>query len=105
MRAYTALGLALALTSTAQADKLVLFAGADDKPDASEASKAKLVQPFGVDFSPEGRIVYIVEMAKGERLRGITEKGTITTLAGRFGEKGFTGNDGSGIDARFNGMH
>jgi DNA-binding beta-propeller fold protein YncE len=105
VRPFVALGLLLALTTAAQADKLVLFAGGDGKPDDPEAAKARLVQPFGVDFASHGSTIYLVEMAKGERLRGVTEKGTIITLAGKFGEKGFAGNGGSGLNARFNGMH
>jgi DNA-binding beta-propeller fold protein YncE len=93
-----------ALAHFARADKLVLVAGGGEGGDGSEATKAKLIQPFGVDFGPNGG-VYIVEMAKGERLRGVTVKGELITLAGKVGEKGFAGNGGFGIDATFNGMH
>jgi len=41
---------------------------------------------------------------KGERLRAVTPKGTIVTIAGT-GEKGFAGNGGWGMKATFNGMH
>ena len=37
-----------------RADKLVLVAGGGDGPDGSPAAEAKLVQPFGVDFGPDG---------------------------------------------------
>ncbi len=63
----------IALAQTSRADKLVLFAGGDGKQDDREATKAKLVQPFGVDFAADGSI-YIVEMAKGERLRAVDER-------------------------------
>jgi streptogramin lyase len=104
MRSLLASLLLLLAFSTARADKLVLVAGGGEGGDGAEATKAKLIQPFGVDFGPNGG-VFIVEMAKGERLRGVTVKGELITLAGKAGEKGFGGNDGSGIDARFNGMH
>ena len=57
-----------------------------------------------MDFAADGSI-YMVEMAKGERLRVVTEEGFIDTAAGKFGEKGFAGNGGGGSLATFNGMH
>ena len=105
MRPLATLGLLLTLTAAAQADKIVLFAGGDGKPDAPEAAKVRLVQPFGVDFATDGSTIYIVEMAKGERLLGVTKDGTMLTFAGKFGESGSSGNGGRGLDARFNGMH
>ncbi|HJZ57935.1 MAG TPA: hypothetical protein VKE74_23460 [Gemmataceae bacterium] len=97
--------LALLLVATAaRADKLVLVAGGGDGPDGSPALRAKLVQPFGVDFGPDGT-TYIVEMAKGERLRAINSKGELITLAGTAGEKGHTGDGGPALKATFNGMH
>jgi DNA-binding beta-propeller fold protein YncE len=96
----------LALVPLARADKLVLVAGGGDRGDGNEAAKAKLIQPFGVDFLPDGTIL-IVEMVKGERLRAIGGDGKIRTLAGKEGVKG---NDGDGLSATegkttFNGMH
>lgn len=98
------LGALLAFTTAARADKLVLVAGGGDGPDGSPAAKAKLVQPFGVDFAPDGT-TYIVEMAGGERLRAINAKGELVTLAGLAGEKGYSGDGGPGRKATFNGMH
>ena len=96
--------LFLAVTATAaQADKLVLVAGGGDGGDGSEAKKAKLIQPFGVDFAPSGQ-VYIVEMVKGECLRTIAD-GKLFTLAGTEGQKGNSGDGGPGASAKFNGMH
>lgn len=88
--------------STARADKLVLVAGGGDGADGTEATKAKLVQPFGVDFVLDS--IMIVEMAKGERLRAIDAKGIMATVAGT-GEKGNTGDGGDARKATFNGMH
>jgi sugar lactone lactonase YvrE len=62
----------------------------------------KLTTPFGVDFGPDGTI-YVVEMAKGERLRKI-DGDRIVTLAGTK-EKGNAGDGEKGLIATFNGMH
>ena len=96
--------LLLLSASAGRADKLVLVAGGGDGPDGTEAPKAKLIQPFGVDFThpPDSRI-FIVEMAKGERLRAISWKGELLTLAGTEGKKG--NDDGDSAKATFNGMH
>jgi DNA-binding beta-propeller fold protein YncE len=101
LRALFALFL---LCPVARADKIVLVAGGGDGPDGGPADGAKLVQPFGVDFGPDGK-TYIVEMAKGERLRAITPDGKLITLAGTLGEKGNAGDGGPGAKATFNGMH
>lgn len=87
--------LLFALSAPASAaDKLVLVAG---------DGKAKLIQPFGVDFAESGE-VYIVEMAKGERLRAVGGD-WIITVAGTEGKKGSDGDGGTGAKATFNGMH
>lgn len=99
-----ALAVLLFAVASARADRLVLVAGGGKAPDGSPAAKAKLVQPFGVAFGPDGT-TYIVEMAKGERLRSINAKGELVTLAGTLNQKGFTGNGGPGSKATFNGMH
>jgi DNA-binding beta-propeller fold protein YncE len=103
MRALVVAVLLLAVATAARGDKLVLVAGGGDGADGP-AAKAKLTQPFGVDFGPDGRI-YLVEMVKGERLRAIDSAGTIITLAGTFGMKGNAGDNGPGAKATFNGMH
>jgi DNA-binding beta-propeller fold protein YncE len=87
----------------ARADKLVHVAGGDG-PDNSPAVQARLVQPFGVDFGPDGTI-YIVEMAGGERLRAIDAKGNLVTVAGSLKTRGYGGDGGPALAATFNGMH
>ncbi len=62
----------------------------------------KLVTPFGVDFGAENSL-YLVEMAKGERLRRIDD-GKVITIAGSK-DKGNTGDGEKGLLAKFNGMH
>jgi DNA-binding beta-propeller fold protein YncE len=93
----------LLAASAARADKLVLVAGGGDGPDGSPATTAKLIQPFGVDFGPDGT-TYIVEMAKGERLRAVNAKGELVSLAGT-GRRGYSGDGGPAREATFNGMH
>lgn len=100
--AFVAVLLVLS-ASGARADKLVLVAGGGDGADDTEATKAKLIQPFGVDFY--GPSVLIVEMAKGERLRGIHRAGHLVTVTGTEGKKGNDGDGGPADKATFNGMH
>ncbi len=83
--------------------KVVLVAGGGDGGDGTPAEKAKVVQPFAVDFAADGSILF-VEMNGGERLRKIALDGTISTLAGT-GKKGIPGDDGPADKATFNGMH
>jgi DNA-binding beta-propeller fold protein YncE len=96
---YALLLVALS-ASAARADRLVLVAGGGDGGDGAEATKAKLIQPFGVDFAEDA--VVFVEMAKGERLRRI-RNGRVFTIMGVEGKKGNTG-DGGG-EVTFNGPH
>ena len=96
MKRLVTLGLLMLFCPAARADKLVLVAGGGE-PDA------RLIQPFGVDFHPDG--IVLVEMAKGERLRMIDAKGKLMTLAGKEGVKGNEGDGQRGSEARFNGMH
>lgn len=103
MHRIVTLLLLLVCAAAARADKLVLVAGGGEGGDRTEAAKAKLIQPFGVDFLND--TVVIVEMAKGERVRIIGPKGELITVAGKEGEKGDAGDGNSGPQARFNGMH
>lgn len=95
--------LILFAAGAARADKLVHVAGGDG-PDNSSALQAGLIQPFGVDFGPNGTI-YIVEMQGGERLRAIDAKGNLVTLAGSLKVRGYSGDGGPAREATFNGMH
>jgi hypothetical protein len=82
----------------AGADKLVPVAGGD----ITLATKAELSTPFGADFL--GDRILIVEMAGGERLRTIDDKGRLVTIAGKEGEKGAGGAGRSGDEVLFNGL-
>ena len=103
MRLLFSLGLVLVSNAAMAADTVVLVAGGGNGADGTEAAKAKLIQPFAVDFDQTGNI-YFVEMAGGERLRKIDAKGILTTLAGS-GKKGYAGDYLTPDKAEFNGMH
>ncbi len=92
----------LLLAPTARADKLVLFAGGGVDTDNVAATKAKLNQPFAIDFDRSGN-AYIVELAGGRVLK-VDPEGLLTVVAGN-GDKGDVGDDGPAKAAVFNGMH
>ena len=94
--------LTLLLHSAARADKLVLVAGGGADKDQVPATKAKLINPFGVDFDKSGNM-YLVELS-GERVLRVDDKG-LFTIVGGTGKKGNTGDDGPATMATFNGMH
>ncbi|MCS6867070.1 MAG: hypothetical protein RMJ56_05675 [Gemmataceae bacterium] len=98
------LGL-MVLVAVARADKIELVAGGGRGGDGTEAAQAQLIQPFGVDFSDDGKTIFLVEMAKGERLRAIGPDGRLVTWAGSAGVQGNAGDGGPGSKATFNGMH
>lgn len=79
--------------SSARADKIVLVAGDE---------KAKLTQPFAVDFDESGNL-FFVEMT-ANRLGKLDAKGNLTILGG-IGTKGDAGDDGPAEKAQFNGPH
>jgi sugar lactone lactonase YvrE len=95
--------LLLISAPAAGAEKLVLVAGGGKGGDGTPALKAELIKPFGITF--QGARILIVEGPEGERLRTIDDKGKITTIAGKEGEKGDEGDKRSGEEVRFNGMH
>ncbi len=98
----TAAILLLAATNAARADKLVLIAGGGSEADKVVATKAKLVDPFGIDFDKAGNF-YLVEMTGGRILK-VDPKGMLTCIGGT-GKKGHSGDGGPALDASFNGMH
>ena len=83
----------LVFASAASAeDKLVLVADPD--------KQAGLKEPFGLDFTSDGKIV-VVEYA-GHKVSQVDADGKVTTLAGS-GVKGAV--DGVSAKAQFNGPH
>ncbi len=85
----------------AQADRLVLVAGGGKGGDGP-AKKARLIEPFGVDFDKQGNL-YIVEL-HGYRVHKVTPEGMLTTIGGT-GKKGNSGDGGPVAKATFNGPH
>lgn len=68
--------------------------GAKDGP----SSAARFNRPHGIDVDSQGN-VYVTDM-HNHAVRKILPDGTVTTLAGKLGEKGFA--DGPSNQARFN---
>ncbi|VTS02839.1 NHL repeat-containing protein [Tuwongella immobilis] len=103
MNAFLTTGmLSLILTGTPGADTIVRIAGPGTGGDGSPALTAKLVVPFGLEFSPSGERI-LIEF-DGQRVRKIDAQGNIVTIAGS-GKKGSKGDGGPAADAEFNGMH
>ena len=93
----------LAQTQTGLAERVVLVAGGGTAASGQPATACKLNTPFGVDFDRAGNL-FIVEMAGGERVLKVDADGRLTVFAGT-GEKGFSGDAGPALKARFNGLH
>lgn len=103
LRALALLAL-LALTAGVRADRLVLFAGGGSETGDAAATKAKLVQPFGIDFDKDGN-AYIVEMTNaGGRVAKVDRAGLLTVVAGDAMESSDDG-DVPAKKASFKGMH
>lgn len=97
-------GLALTTATPGYADKLVVVAGGGDKRgEPAQATRAKLVAPFGIDFDQAGN-AYLVEL-EGGCVHKIDKTGTLTTIGGATGKKGDGGDGGPAGKAIFNGMH
>src|SRR5262249_44708637 len=84
------------------ADKLVRIAGGGTEESNVPAIRAKLNQPFGIDFDKDGNF-YLVEL-QGQRVLKVDTKGILTVAAGT-GAKGNSGDGGLAKNATFNGMH
>jgi DNA-binding beta-propeller fold protein YncE len=98
MRTGIAAAVLLVLSAwapSARAEKVVAVVG--------EAGKDTIIEPFDVDFDPEGRMVF-VEFA-GKRVRRVEKDGSITTLGGTARTAGKTGDGGPAKDALFDGLH
>src|SRR6185436_15779178 len=87
-----------------QADKLVLVAGGGtNEVGGVPASQARLKEPFGMGFDAAGNL-FIIEMAKGNRLLKMDAQGVLTHIAGE-GLAGDAGDGGPALKARFNSPH
>jgi DNA-binding beta-propeller fold protein YncE len=94
-----AIGLA---TATAAAQTITLVAGGGSGGEGVVATSARLGNPFGVDFDPEGNLVFVE--IDGHRVCRIDKSGILTRIAGT-GEKGSGEGGGSPLAAQFNALH
>lgn len=76
----------------ARADKIVLV-----------TENIELKEPFGTAFDAAGNM-WVIEMASGNRLLKIDDKGVFTHVAGQP-KPGFSGDGGPALQAQFNGPH
>jgi DNA-binding beta-propeller fold protein YncE len=95
--------LLFALTLPASAAHIELVAGGGTKVKDAPAKECALLEPFGVEFTPEGKMV-IVEMTKGQRVLKVDAQGMLRVIGGT-GEKGYSGDGGPVSAATFNGIH
>jgi DNA-binding beta-propeller fold protein YncE len=85
------------------AEKIVLVAGGSEDAVGIPATRAKLKEPFGVDFDATGNL-FIVEMVSGNRLLKVDAKGLLTHVAGQLAP-GDAGDGGPALAAQFHGPH
>ena len=97
------LGLALSPISLCAAEKIVLVAGGDEDRTGIPAIRARLLEPFGVDFDAKGDM-FIIEMASGNRLLKTDSRGILHHVAGQT-SPGDAGDNGPAAAAKFSGPH
>jgi len=102
-RIVLVLVLVLDCSFNAHAARITLVAGGDKDALNIPATEARLKEPFGTDFDKAGNI-WIIEMASGNRLLKIDNKGVLSHVAGT-GKSGDSGDGGSALQAQFNGPH
>jgi sugar lactone lactonase YvrE len=102
-RLFAAATLAAVSATALRAERLVLVAGGSEDATGLPATRARLHEPFGVDFDPAGHLL-ILEMAAGNRLLKVDARGVLTHLAGRR-TAGDSGDGGPALAAQFNGPH
>jgi DNA-binding beta-propeller fold protein YncE len=97
------LAIALSLLPLFGAGKIVLVAGGDEDRTGIPATRARLLEPFGVDFNSAGDM-FIIEMASGNRLLRMDSRGILHHVAGQ-NPPGDSGDGGPAMTAKFNGPH
>lgn len=90
-------------TGSLQAARIELVAGGMEGTVGIPAVRAKLREPFGVDFNAAGEM-FIIEMAAGNRLLKVDTRGVLTHVAGQP-TAGDGGDGGAALEAKFNGPH
>ncbi|MBI2803750.1 MAG: hypothetical protein HYX68_02040 [Planctomycetes bacterium] len=98
-----ALAVLIFAASMARADKLVVIVGGGTGTDNVPAIRARLIQPFGIDFDRAGNF-YLAEL-QGQRILKVNTNGTLHIVAGAALKKGNAGDSGPARLATFNGMH
>jgi len=88
--------------TTGWGQNIELVAGGGEAAEGVLATKARLGNPFGVDFDSAGNL-FFVEI-DGHRVCRIDSKGMLTRVAGT-GRKGVAGDGGPALAAEFNAMH
>jgi DNA-binding beta-propeller fold protein YncE len=68
--------------------------------DGGAATAARLNNPFGIVRGPDGAL-YVCD-TDNHAVRRVAADGTITTVAGASGKKGYAGDGGPAIDAKLN---
>lgn len=86
-----------------RADRIVLVAGGAEEATNLPAVRARLHEPFAVDFNRAGEM-FIVEMVSGNRLLKVDAQGMLTHVAGQP-TPGDAGDDGPALQAKFHGPH
>jgi len=89
-------------TPALRAAQVVLVAGGGEQT-TGIATNCRLHAPFAVDCDSGGNM-YIAEMAGGERVLKVDDRGILTVFAGT-GTKGDSGDGGKAARAQFNAMH
>lgn len=88
-------------------DRLRLLAGGSTEAVGILANEAKLREPFAAEYDEDGRL-WILEMAKGNRLLRVESDGKLTHVAGKVGPRrdgDETLVDGNALEATFHGPH
>ncbi|MEY4941645.1 MAG: hypothetical protein RIQ93_3380, partial [Verrucomicrobiota bacterium] len=88
---------------SARAERIVLVAGGAEEGAGIPATRARLYEPFGVEFDAKGNL-FIMEMVSGNRLLKVDARGVLSHVAGQRAA-GDTGDGGPALTARFNGPH
>lgn len=86
-----AIALFLSFASLAAAERILLI------------TDNGLKEPFGTAFDSKG-VMYVIEMAEGNRLLKVDDKGKATHVAGKP-DIGYSGDGGPPLDAQFSGPH
>ncbi len=98
------LALFLSTVHLLAAERIVLVAGGgSNPPEGVPARDVELKEPFGTEFGPNGDM-FIVEMARGNRLLKVDARGMTSWVAGT-GVSGSEGVGGSPRQVAFNGPH